>query len=233
MKPGRLNIGLIGSDVAGVALAQALQESSHLVVALTDQVANDFTDFVFPAAHEVSIETLMSISDLVIVAQEKGALTSTAELLAGHARSGQILLHADLSFDHTVFHSALERGAIAIALWPVMSFTGTSMDIARMRESYFAVSADNFALPIAQALTIELGAEPIVIDQGNRVAFAEAIEVASNFSAMIVNQSIGLLEQAGVASPASVIAPVIRSAVERALARGHKNINPEDLMGED
>ena len=65
-----------------------------------------------------------------------------------------------------------------------------------------------------------------------RASYAEAIEVASNFSAMIVNQAIGLLEQAGVENPALVIAPVIESAVDQALSKGHRQIKPEDLIGD-
>jgi hypothetical protein len=50
---------------------------------------------------------------------------------------------------------------------------------------------------------------------------------------MIVNQAIGLLEQAGVPNPSSVIAPVIESAVDQALSKGHRNIEPKDLLGDN
>jgi predicted short-subunit dehydrogenase-like oxidoreductase (DUF2520 family) len=111
-----------------------------------------------------------------------------------------------------------------------MHFTGTSLDLRRMKESYFAVSAPQVALPIVQALVIEMGAEPIVIEASGRESYFEAIEVASNFSAMIVNQAVGLLEQAGVENPALVIAPVIESAVDQALSKGHRSIDPTELL---
>jgi hypothetical protein len=47
---------------------------------------------------------------------------------------------------------------------------------------------------------------------------------------MIVNQAVGLLEQAGVENPALVIAPVIESAVDQALSKGHRSIDPSELM---
>jgi predicted short-subunit dehydrogenase-like oxidoreductase (DUF2520 family) len=77
-----------------------------------------------------------------------------------------------------------------------------------------------------------MGGEPVVIESSARASYAEAIAVASNFSAMIVNQAIGLLEQAGVSNPALVIAPVIESAVDQALSKGHRQISPEDLLGD-
>jgi predicted short-subunit dehydrogenase-like oxidoreductase (DUF2520 family) len=79
---------------------------------------------------------------------------------------------------------------------------------------------------------IEMGAEPIVIEASQRANYAEAIEVASNFSAMIVNQAVGLLEQVGVPNPALVIAPVIESAVDQALSKGHRSIDPTELLDE-
>ena len=77
-----------------------------------------------------------------------------------------------------------------------------------------------------------MGAEPIVIEESDRAAYFEAISVASGFSALIVNQAIGLLEQAGVPNAHSVIAPVIRSSVEQALADGHRPLDPDELVGE-
>ena len=72
-------------------------------------------------------------------------------------------------------------------------------------------------LPIAQALVVELGAEPVVIADADRPAYAEAIATATSFSASIVRQSIDMLAALGMESPSAVIAPLVRSAVENAL----------------
>ena len=91
-------------------------------------------------------------------------------------------------------------------------------------------AAPPVALPIAQALVIEMGAEPIVISETDRKVYFEAISVANNFSKMIVNQSIGLLESVGVDNARVVLGPLIRSAVEEALAEGHTPLDPEELL---
>jgi predicted short-subunit dehydrogenase-like oxidoreductase (DUF2520 family) len=113
-----------------------------------------------------------------------------------------------------------------------MRFTGTSLDQNRMRETFFAVSAPKVALPIAQALVIEMGAEPVVIEEDQRAAYAEGFEVATNFSALVVNQAIGLLESAGIQNARGIIAPTVRSAVETALDDGHTPIDPADILRE-
>jgi predicted short-subunit dehydrogenase-like oxidoreductase (DUF2520 family) len=75
-----------------------------------------------------------------------------------------------------------------------------------------------------------MGAEPIVISEEDRKVYFEAISVANNFSKLIVNQSIGLLESIGIEHARVVLGPLIRSAVEEALADGHTPINPEELL---
>jgi predicted short-subunit dehydrogenase-like oxidoreductase (DUF2520 family) len=237
LKQGRLNIGLVGLDVIGIAIATALQEAGHLVAAVPKNQADskDKLDALFPSAKGLSSEETLTISDLVLLAVSSHEIASTVSHLAdSHSwRAGQLVVHFAPEYGYEILQEATSKGAIALAIHPAMHFTGTSLDLRRMKESYFAVSAPQVALPIAQALVIEMGAEPIVIEASQRANYAEAIEVASNFSAMIVNQAVGLLEQAGVTNPALVIAPVIESAVDQALSKGHRSIDPSELLGEE
>ncbi|MFZ2963979.1 MAG: DUF2520 domain-containing protein, partial [Rhodoglobus sp.] len=91
------------------------------------------------------------------------------------------------------------------------------LDLVRLRESWCAVTAPNAVLPIAQALVVEMGAEPVVIAEADRGTWAEAVATASSFSAEIVRQSTGLLADLGVEAPANVLGPLLRSSVETAL----------------
>ena len=234
MKQGRLNVGVIGTEPSGIAMAQALAQAGHLVVAVTDskQDLEDSLEVLLPQAKKLSDEQILEAADLVLLAVPAGDVAITVAKLSDSFRPGQLVVQLTAEFDHEILGEAFAKGAIPLAIHPAMRFTGTSLDLNRMKESFFAVSAPAVALPIAQALVIEMGAEPIVIEGSARAAYAEAIEVASNFSAMIVNQAIGLLEQAGVPNPALVIAPVIESAVDQALSKGHRQINPEDLIGD-
>jgi predicted short-subunit dehydrogenase-like oxidoreductase (DUF2520 family) len=234
LKQGRLNIGLVGGDVIGIAIATALQEAGHLVVAVPkDQPdSKDKLEHLFPTAKPLSNDDILAASDLVLLAVPANIIESTAASLAESNawRKGQLVVHFAPEHGHEILEAATAQGAIALAIHPAMHFTGTSLDLRRMKESYFAVSAPQVALPIVQALVIEMGAEPIVIEASGRESYFEAIEVASNFSAMIVNQAVGLLEQAGVENPALVIAPVIESAVDQALSKGHRSVDPTELL---
>ena len=84
-------------------------------------------------------------------------------------------------------------------------------------------------LPIAQALVVEMGGEPVIVAEGDRPAYAEAIETATAFSTSIVDQSTRLLRDIGIDQPGAVIAPLVRSAVENALTRnGGHPLDPFD-----
>jgi predicted short-subunit dehydrogenase-like oxidoreductase (DUF2520 family) len=234
LKQGRLSVGVLGTEASGIAMAQALATAGHMVVAVSSAhlEADDALEVLLPRAKKLSDEKIIEVSELVLLAVPASEITATAARLSDSWRAGQLVVHLAAEFDHEILNEAVAKGVIPLAIHPAMRFTGTSLDLNRMKESFFAVSAPAVALPIAQALVIEMGAEPIVIDSKARASYAEAIEVASNFSAMIVNQAIGLLEQAGVDNPALVIAPVIESAVDQALSKGHRQIKPEDLIGD-
>ncbi len=227
----------MGSDTIGVAIATALQEAGHLVVAIpkTQDDSQDKLQALFPTAKELSSEETLSTTDLVLLAIPSAEISDTVSNLANSNswRPGQLVVHFAAEYGYEILQEAMSQGAISLAIHPAMHFTGTSLDLRRMKESYFAVSAPQVALPIVQALVIEMGAEPIVIEASQRESYAEAIEVASNFSAMIVNQAVGLLEQVGVPNPELVIAPVIESAVDQALSKGHRSIDPSELLDDE
>ena len=234
MKQGRLTIGVLGQEIAGIAMAQALSHAGHQVVAISSKAidTDERIEVLLPLAKKVSDQEILALADLVLLAVPASEIESTVSALTDSWRAGQLVVHLAAEHDHEILAGAIAKGSIPLAISPAMRFTGTSLDINRMKESFFAVSAPVVALPIAEALVIEMGAEPIVIASEARASYAEAIAVASNFSAMIVNQAVGLLEQAGVSNPALVIAPVIESAVDQALSKGHRQIKPEDLIGD-
>jgi len=79
------------------------------------------------------------------------------------------------------------------------------------------VTAPGPVLPIAQALVVEMGAEPFVVAERDRPAYADAVRAAVSFSTAIVDQSAGTLSGIGVEHPGRVLGALVRSAVDNAL----------------
>jgi predicted short-subunit dehydrogenase-like oxidoreductase (DUF2520 family) len=233
---GRLSVGIIGAGPVGTVLGQALAAAGHRIlgIASSSKANIERAESLLPEVPVISVPEILESADLILLAIPADQMAATVAGIAEANlwRPGQLVAHTAGEFGLAVLAPAALKGAIPLAIHPAMSFTGTSIDLARIRESYFAVAAPAIALPIAQALVIEMGAEPIVISEENRATYFEAISVAANFSAMIVNQSIGLLEAVGIDNARGVLGPVLRSSVEQALAEGHKPLDTDELLSQ-
>lgn len=221
-KAGRLGVGIIGAGRVGPVLGAALAGAGHAIVgvAAVSETNRDRARAMLAEVPILEIPDLVERSELVILAIPQSELVALVAGLAatGAWQPGQLVMHTAPGFGTGVLAPALAAGAIPLAVHPAMTFTGTSVDLVRLRECYFAVTAPTPVLPIAQALVVEMGAEPIVVAEGDRAAYAEAIEIATGFSGAIVGQALARLAEAGVENPAAMIGPVIRTSVETALA---------------
>jgi predicted short-subunit dehydrogenase-like oxidoreductase (DUF2520 family) len=159
-------------------------------------------------------------SELVIVAVPRAELPGLVAGLAelGAWQAGQLVLHTDASYGTEVLAPAVARGAIPLAVHPAIAFTGTSMDLRQLSNAYAAVTAPPAVLPIAQALAVELGCEPVVIAEADRPAYAEAIAISTEFSRSIVAQAADLLRGAGVPHPGSYLSALVHSTIDHALS---------------
>ena len=229
-----MKIGFVGNEPAGPVLAKAWAHAGHELVgaAVDSPEAIERVESLLPDLPIAGMAAVAEDADLVLLAVPYSDVGLVCDGLTDLGLFGPKKLVAHLSplSGYGVLASAAQLGAVPIALHPVMHFTGTSMDLLVLKNSTIAVSAPEVLLPIAQALAIELGGEPLVVQEHQRAAYAEAFEVASSFSSLVVQQAVGILEEAGVEAPAKLIGPVVRSAVDKALYSPVAPLDPEDLI---
>ncbi|WP_395245737.1 DUF2520 domain-containing protein [Agromyces sp. MMS24-K17] len=222
-RAGRLGVGTIGAGKVGAVLAAALGGAGHALtgVAAVSDASRTRAEAMLPNVPVLPVPEVVERSELVLLAVPASELEGLVRGLAdaGAWQPGQLVLHTVPGFGTAVLDPARRAGAIPLAVHPVMDFTGTSIDVARLAGTWFAVTAPAPVLPIAQALVVEMGGEPFVVAEADRAAYAEAIDTAVSFSTAIVDQASGLLDAIDVARPGAVLAPLVRSAVENALAR--------------
>jgi predicted short-subunit dehydrogenase-like oxidoreductase (DUF2520 family) len=220
-RAGRLGIGVVGAGRVGPVIAAALAGAGHAIVgfATVTEANRERVQAMLPGVPILGIPELIERSELVILAIPEAELEPLVSGLAatGAWQPGQLVLHTAPGVGISVLAAATAAGAIPLAIHPAMVFTGTSLDLVRLREAWCAVTAPNAVLPIAQALVVEMGAEPVVIAEADREVWAEAVATATSFSAEIVRQSTSLLAGLGVEAPANVLGPLLRSSVETAL----------------
>lgn len=222
-RSGRLGVGAIGAGRVGAVLTAALAGAGHAVtgIAAVSDASRERAAAMLPAVPVLPIPEIVERSELVLLAVPESELEGLVSGLAdaGVWQAGQLVLHTAARFGTGVLDPARRAGAIPLAVHPAMTFTGTSIDLARLAGTWFAVTAPAPVLPIGQALVVEMGGEPFVVAEQDRPAYAEAIDTAASFSSAIVDQASRLLDGIGVARPGAVLAPLVRSAVENALAR--------------
>lgn len=218
---GRLGVGIVGAGRVGPVLGAALAAAGHAIVGVSASTDDerDRVESMLPGVPVLEVPQLVERSELVVLAVPDDQL---AELVGGLAalgvwQAGQLVLHTAARFGTAVLDPARAAGAIPLAVHPALAFTGTSIDLARLRDAWCAVTAPGPVLPIAQALVVEMGAEPVVIAEDDRAAYADAIAAASAFSTAIIGQSVDALRAIGVEQPGRILGGVVRSAVENAL----------------
>jgi predicted short-subunit dehydrogenase-like oxidoreductase (DUF2520 family) len=221
-RDGRLGIGIIGAGRVGPVLGAAWGGAGHAIVgiATVSQAGRDRADALLPGVPVLDVPSVVERSELVVLAVPEAELASLVAGLAatGAWQPGQLVVHTAPGVGVSVLAPATAAGAIPLAIHPAMAFTGTSIDLARLHETWCAVTAPTPVLPIAQALVVELGAEPVVVAEADRATYAEAIATASGFATAIVGQAAAMLRGIGVERPGRVLGALVRSSVENALA---------------
>ncbi|MCW4385401.1 DUF2520 domain-containing protein [Salinibacterium sp. SYSU T00001] len=223
-RAGRLGVGIVGAGRVGPVIGAALAAAGHAItgVSAVSPESRDRAEAMLPGAPILEVPTLIERSELVVLAVPDSELEGLVAGLAatGAWQAGQLVLHTSPAVGTSVLTPALEAGAIPLAVHPALAFTGTSIDLVRLREAFCAVTAPAPVLPIAQALVVEMGAEPVIVAEAHRPAYAEALATATTFSTAIVSQAMSALADIGVEVPGAVLTPLVRSAVENALASG-------------
>ena len=220
----RLGVGIIGLGRVGAVMGAALREAGHAIVGVTagSDASRDRAEAMLPGVPIVDIETILERAELVLFTVPDDAIAELVSGLAalGRFSPGQIVLHCAGRHGLSVLQPAADAGAIPIALHPSLSFTGTSMDLPRLRRTTIGVTAPKPVLPIGQALVVEIGAEPVVLAEADRSLYHAAITHASNHAITIIAQSMEVLSSLGVEEPARVLSALVDASVSNVLQSG-------------
>lgn len=220
-RAGRLGVGIIGAGRVGPVLGRALAGAGHAITGISalSEGSRERAETMLPGVPVLDVQEVVRRSELVLFAVPGDELQGLVHGLTetGAWQPGQIAVHTAAEHGYSVFSPALATGVIPLALHPAMVFTGTSLDLARLSEATVAVTAPTPVLPIGQALAVEMGAEPVVISEQDRAAYAEAVSAATEFSRAVVRQSADALHALGVERPDRVISGVVRAAIDEEL----------------
>ena len=221
MNSTRLGVGIIGAGRVGPLIAAALSRAGHSLVGITppSESGQERVEAILPGVVYADPLQIIERSELVVVALPDHELPGFIEGLSlqNAWNTGQLVLHTSITHGLDVWDSARAQGAIPLALHPLMEFTGTSMDLSRMSGAWCVISAPAVAEPIASALAVEMGMEPLVVAEDKRAQVASAIALATSFSHTTIHEAASRLKAAGIDNPGVVMQPLVSSSIENAI----------------
>lgn len=226
----RLRVGLVGAGRAGTVLAAALQRAGHHVdvVNARSEISRLRARALLPEATVGSIEDVFVQSDLVLLAVPDDVLATLISDVADAewVRPGQFLAHCSGRYGVQILAPAARMGALPLAFHPVMTFTGTSLDLDRLTGCPFGVTAPEALETVASALVIEMGGDPMVVQEDQRALYHAALAHAANHLVSLVAESMDLLDVAGLPDPGRMLRPLLTAALDNAL-----NVGDQALTG--
>ncbi len=223
-RPARLGVGVVGAGRVGAVLAAALAAAGHHVVAVSgsSRTTSERVGTLLPGVPVVSAYDVFERAELVLLTVPDDVLAGlvTGSAAAGVVQAGQLLVHTSGRFGVSVLDPATRLGALPLALHPVMTFSGTITDLSRLSGAVFGVSAPQPLRPVAEALVLEMGGEPVWVAEQDRPLYHAALAHAANHLVTLVASAADLLRLAGVGDPGRMLAPLLSAALEGALRSG-------------
>lgn len=232
----RLRVGLIGAGRAGTVVARALERVGHPCVAVDaiSDAAKARAATLLPSADIHDAVDVCAAADLIIIAVPDSAIESVvAGLVANRAITARhLVMHLSGAHGTAALAAAAGVGATVMAVHPAMTLHGRFEDVQRLQHCPFAITADGEAVHIAQALVLEMGGEPVVIDEAHRLLYHAALAHASNHSVTVIAQSMELLSRIGVESPGEYLRQLVDASVEGALRDGDRALTGPIARGD-
>jgi predicted short-subunit dehydrogenase-like oxidoreductase (DUF2520 family) len=235
-RPARLRVGVIGAGRVGATLGAALARAGHEVVAargVSDQ-SRARAERLLPGVPLLAADEVVALADFVLLAVPDDELRPLVAGLAetGAWRAGQLVAHTSGAQGIGVLDPAAARGVLPLALHPVMTFTGRPEDLDRLAGATFGVTAPEELRPVAEALVVEIGGEPVWVPESARALYHASLTIASNHLVTLVNDALGLLSGAGVSEPGRLAAPLLSASLDNVLRLGDAALTGPVVRGD-
>ena len=232
----RLEVGVISAGRVGAVLGAALARAGHRVraVSASSQASKARAQRHMPTAEVLPVTEVADKCQLLVIAVPDDAIEPLINDLADsdQLRPGQIVLHTSGAHGIDVLAPAVAKGCLPLALHPVMTFTGRGEDLQRLAGISFACTAPEDIRVIAEALVLEMGAEPQFVREEHRPLYHAALAHGANHLSTLVNESLDLLRETGVTEPERLIAPLLSAALDNTLRHGEAALTGPVVRGD-
>ena len=235
-RPGRMKIGIISAGKVGAVLGAALRAAGHTIVGAyaRSEGSLDRLENLLPGVLSAEIEEIARTADMILFAVPDDELGPLVDGMArlGLFRQGHLVVHVAGRYGTSVLAPAVQSGAIALALHPAMTFTGTSLDLKRLIDCPIAVTGNAMFLPIGEALAAEMEGRAVVVAEEDRGLYHAALCHGANHVVTLVTQAMRMLEAAGIEDPGGYLGPLVEASLDGALRSGEALLTGPVVRGD-
>lgn len=222
-----LSVGVIGPGRVGTALALALADAGHPVIAVAgragagDAAASRFTA-TLPASRVTTPSGVVAVADLVLLTVGDDVLPTVVRDLAADdaVRPGVHMVHTSGRYGADVLRPAALAGARVAACHPAQTFPTPAAGRRDLSGAAWAVTAAPRNRAWAHALVARLGGEAVDVREADRVRYHAALSVGANGTSAVVALARDLLLTTGIAEPGRFLTPLVTSSAGNAAEHG-------------
>ena len=227
----RLRVGVVGAGRAGAVLGAALARAGHLPVAVSavSDASRGRAEALLPGVPIREALDVVVEADLVLLAVPDDVLPGLVIGLAaaGAFHPGQVLVHTSARHGIGVLEPAAAHDVLPVAIHPAVALTGQSADAERLSAAVFAVTTLKSLRPLGEALVLEMGGEPVWIEEEDRPAYAAALGAVRDGLEGVLGAAGRVLADCGIPSPSRALTPLVLTALEDAFRSGSVARDPE------
>src|SRR4051794_4380622 len=231
-----LRVGVVGAGRVGAVLAAALRAAGHQVVAAAGEsdASRARIAALLPGVPTLKPTAVARACDLLLLTVPDDMLSNVVTMLsdAGAIRPGQLVVHTSGRHGLDVLAPAAAVGARVVAMHPAMTFTGTALDLDRLRGCVFGLTARGPERGTAEGLVADLGGRPMWVPEEMRTLYHAGLAHGANHLVTLVTEAMEVLAAAGAADPAGTLRPLLTAALDNALAQGDAALTGPIVRGD-
>ena len=231
-----LRVGVIGAGRVGAVLAAALRARGHIIVSVAGEsdASTRRAAELLPGVPMAKPTAVARDCDVLLLTVPDDMLDNVVTQLtaSGAIHEGQLVVHTSGSHGLRVLEPATQVGARPVALHPAMTFSGTAIDLDRLADCVFGVTAGPDERVWAAEVVAELGGTVMWVPEELRGLYHAGLAHGANHLVTLVTQAMELLGAAGADDPAAILRPLLQAALDNALAEGDSALTGPIVRGD-
>ncbi|NGN91641.1 DUF2520 domain-containing protein [Nocardioides sp. KC13] len=232
-----LRVGVVGAGRVGAVLAAALRSAGHSIVAVAGEsdASRARIAALLPGVPVEKPTAVARACDLLLLTVPDDMLGNVVQTMtdAGAIRPGMYVAHTSGRHGLAILAPAAAIGAHTMAVHPAMTFSGTSVDLARLSGCVFGLTAATPAdRAFAEGLVRDLGGNPMWVPEEMRTLYHAGLAHGANHLVTLVTEAMEILAAAGATDPAGTLRPLLTAALDNALDHGDAALTGPIVRGD-